>query len=101
MNPVASQAQRQKTLRNIRHAERALLPPGWDDGLEHQFGSSLTNPLTSSEVKQTTMPKAPAAPEPMPAHSHIDHRARRIVWKLITLWCIAWILGPLGWWLFS
>lgn len=42
MNPVATTTQRRKTLRNIRHAEATMLPPGWDAGLENQFGKTLT-----------------------------------------------------------
>lgn len=41
MNPVATTAQRRKTLRNIRHIEADMLRPGWDKGLEHQFGQAL------------------------------------------------------------
>lgn len=44
MNPVATTAQRRKTLRNIRHIEADMLRPGWDKGLEHQFGQALTTP---------------------------------------------------------
>lgn len=42
--PVSTTAQRRRTLRNIRYAEVNMLPPGWDKGLEHQFGSTLIDP---------------------------------------------------------
>jgi hypothetical protein len=37
----ATAAERAATLRNIRQSEAIMLPPGWDAGLEHQFGAEL------------------------------------------------------------
>lgn len=44
MNPVATNTQRRHVLRQINRAELGMLPPGWDKGLEHQFGSALIEP---------------------------------------------------------
>ena len=41
---IATTRQRKSVLRAIDRAERRMLPPGWDTGLESQFGSALTEP---------------------------------------------------------
>lgn len=43
MNRVTTPTQRRDVLAQIDRAERRMLPPGWDTGLETQFGSTLTD----------------------------------------------------------
>lgn len=73
--PVATTAQRRRTLRNIRYAEANMLPPGWDKGLEHQFGSALTEPTqhpaasgTGLQQQDSIRPAQPRHSSPRPAH---------------------------------
>jgi hypothetical protein len=45
---LATQAERAATLKSIASAEATMLSPGWDEGLEHQFGATLpTTPRTA------------------------------------------------------
>jgi hypothetical protein len=57
----ATAAERAATLRNINRAEARMLPPGWDAGLEHQFGAAL--------------PTEPPRPERPQIEQHHLHRA--------------------------
>jgi hypothetical protein len=60
----ATAAERAATLRNINRAEARMLPPGWDAGLEHQFGAALP-----------TEPPRPERPQHPQIEQHHLHRA--------------------------
>lgn len=95
MNRVSTTEQRRQTLRNIRLAEASMLPPGWDEGLERQFGKTLTDPrlnpptlfdTVGSAPKTSELPAAQPAPARRPKHARRTQRTQRtalLKWLLV------------------
>lgn len=122
MSRVATRREQRQVLRAINEAEGRMLPPGWDAGLESQFGQALT---TGPELDHDAHAEAAAAaerrlarqrahpplrlirkPEPfspppdLETRNDVDHAARRRVAIGFLLWCAAWLAGA-AWFAFN